>query len=350
VTRAILHVLPHRGGGVETYIDLLESIDGFGHARLALASGRTALGGVRSMARRYPHVARAARDADVVHVHGDMATALALPLLARVRMPAVWTTHGLHFLRRVQGAARGGFELALRRAMAATTVTICTSEAERCELLALSPGDRAAAAALLVVRNGIELPAPVDPLARAAARDELGLLDGALAVLFLGELEQRKRPLDAIAAAEAARREGAHVVLLVAGDGPQAGDVRARAGEAVRALGWRDDVSSLLAAGDVLVMPSEREGLSFAVLEAMGAGLALVVSDGPGNPEAVNDAGIVVPVGDVGALAAALVRLAARPSEVRRLGEAARLRVATTLTADALRTGVAAAYAAALAG
>jgi glycosyltransferase involved in cell wall biosynthesis len=302
------------------------------------------------MTRRYPHVARAAHDADVVHVHGDMATALALPLLARVRRPAVWTTHGLHVLRRVEGPARGGFERALRRAIAATACTICTSEGERCELLALSPGDRAAAAALRVVRNGIELPAPVDSLARVAARDDLGLPGGALAVLFLGELEQRKRPLDAIAAAERARRDGAPVVLLVAGEGPQAAAVQARAADAVRPLGHRDDVPSLLAAADVLVMPSEREGLSFAVLEAMGAGLAIVVSDGPGNPEAVGDAGIVVPVGDVGALAAALARLATNPEEVRRLGEAARLRVATTLTADALRAGVAAAYAAALAG
>ena len=130
---------------------------------------------------------------------------------------------------------------------------------------------------------------------------------------------------------------GAPVVLLVAGDGPQAAEVRARAGDGVRALGQRDDVPALLAAADVLVMPSEREGLSFAVLEAMGAGLALVVSDGAGNPEAVGDAGIVVAVGDIDGLAAALATLATDHAQVQRLGAAARRRVLTELTAESLR-------------
>ena len=67
-------------------------------------------------------------------------------------------------------------------------------------------------------------------------------------------------------------------------------------------------------------MPSEREGLSFAVIEAMGSGLAIVVSDGPGNPEAIGDAGIVVAVGDVEALAATLGELARDPAQLRRLG------------------------------
>jgi len=41
VTLTVLHVLPHAGGGAETYIDLLEAMDGVRHERLALSSGRT---------------------------------------------------------------------------------------------------------------------------------------------------------------------------------------------------------------------------------------------------------------------------------------------------------------------
>ena len=62
-------------------------------------------------------------------------------------------------------------------------------------------------------------------------------------------------------------------------------------------------------------MPSEREGLALAVLEAMAHERPLVVSDGLGNPEAVGAAGAVVPVGDVPALADAMGRLAANPAE-----------------------------------
>jgi glycosyltransferase involved in cell wall biosynthesis len=338
-------VLPHRGGGAETYIDLLEAIEGYDHGRLALAGGRTPAAAAASLGGRYARIARRARHVDLVHLHGDVAAALALPLLRR--RPAVWTTHGLHLARRASGLPLHALRAALRRVIGACACTICTSEAERGELRALAG---AHAGRLAVVRNGIELPAPVAARARAQARAALDLADGQLAVLFLGELEARKRPLDAIAAAERARDAGAPVVLLVAGDGPLGAEVGARSGAAVRPLGFRRDRERLLAAADVLVMPSEREGLSFAILEAMGAGVAPVVSDGPGNPEAVGGAGIVVPVGDVGALARTLARLAAQPHEVRALGAAARERVATTLTADALRAGVGAAYRRALAG
>jgi glycosyltransferase involved in cell wall biosynthesis len=84
------------------------------------------------------------------------------------------------------------------------------------------------------------------------------------------------------------------------------------------------------------------------VIEAMGSGLAIVVSDGPGNPEAIGDAGIVIGLGDVDGLAATLGELARDPAQLRRLGWSARRRVLETLTADSLRAGVAAAYDAAL--
>jgi glycosyltransferase involved in cell wall biosynthesis len=112
-------------------------------------------------------------------------------------------------------------------------------------------------------------------------------------------------------------------------------------------VGQHSDTSGLLAAADVLVMPSEREGMSFAVLEGMRAGLATIVSDGPGNPEAVGNAGIVLPVGDVRGLAATLERLAGDRDALRRLGADACRRIATTLTGDSLRAGVAHAYGAA---
>jgi len=341
---AVLHVLPHRGGGGETYISLLEGMEGFSHERAYLAAARSAGAGGRSIPARWPGIARRARRADLVHLHGDVAAALGSP--AVLGRPAVWTTHGLHFLRRATGVTGAAARAAVRVSIGATARTICTSEAERLELAGLV-GARLGPR-LLTVHNGIELPPPPADAERAAARSALGLQEGELAVLFLGELEPRKAPLVAIEAVEQARASGARVVLLVAGDGPLADEVGARAGKAVRPLGFRDDAPALLAGADVLVMPSEREGLSFAVLEAMGRGLALVVSDGPGNAEAVGDTGIVVPVGDVGALAGALADLAARPEERRRLGEAARERVAGELSAQRFVAGVAGAYATAL--
>ncbi|MEX2195798.1 MAG: glycosyltransferase family 4 protein [Thermoleophilaceae bacterium] len=343
MTPLALHVLPHRGGGGEAYVDLMERITGFEHERVPLSSGRTPASAAVSLPLRWPAVAARARRASLVHAHGDMAAILALPLL-RGR-PSVWSTHGLHFLRRARGTRLGFARRGLRAAVAAAECTICTSEAERTELAEIAAPEHAGR--LVLIYNGLE-PSPVaGPEERAAARAGLGLAEDEVAVLYLGRLEERKDPLTAVAAAEAA---DGPVVLLLAGDGPLLSGAERRAGASVRVLGHRDDGPALLAASDVFVMPSEREGLSYAVLEAMAAGLAMVVSDGPGNPEAVGDAGVVVPFGDERALAAALSRLAGDPAERERLGAAGRARVLDRFTAEQMVRETAAVYEAVGAG
>lgn len=314
----ILHVLPHRGGGAETFIDHLEGIPGHTHTRLALSPSREPLRAAPALALAWPRVGAALRGHDLLHGHGDMATAIAAPLLGR--RPSVWSSHGLHFLRRATGPAARLHGAALRRA-GRHALTTTQSEAERADLLAIGvPGP------IEIVPNGVEVPAP-DPVARARVRAELGLAADAVVALYAAQLEPRKGPRDAVAAA---RRAG--VTLLVAGEGPLEAELRAQADATVRVLGFRRDLPDLLQAADLFLMPSEREGQSMAVLEAMAAGRALVVSDGPGNPEAVADTGVVTPYGDVDALAAALASLAADPAARARLGAAARARVEAELS------------------
>jgi glycosyltransferase involved in cell wall biosynthesis len=332
---AVLHVLPHRGGGAETYLDLLERLEGVSHERVPLSASRSplavlpsqALGGRRALQ-------GAAARAGLVHAHGDVAAALALPLLRA--HPSVWTTHGLHLLRRARGPARRAIVAGVREAVRATTVTLCCSRAEADELArVIEPGltDR-----LRVVPNGVDLPPP----AERPPHEELR-------ALYLGRLEARKDPLTAVRAANRAWVGGASVRLRVAGDGPLERAVRAEAGPAVEVLGFRSDASALLRAADAFVLPSRREGISFAVLEAMAQGLAMVVAEEAGNQEAVGDAGLVLPAGDVQAFAEALAGLAGDPARRAALGEAARARVGAEYTVGRLLDGVGQAYDAALA-
>ena len=74
-------------------------------------------------------------NADVVHAHGDMASVLMCGVLRG--HPSLWTTHGMSFLRRTDGARHDLFARRLRAVVAATQVTVCTTDAERQELLAL---------------------------------------------------------------------------------------------------------------------------------------------------------------------------------------------------------------------
>jgi glycosyltransferase involved in cell wall biosynthesis len=136
-----------------------------------------------------------------------------------------------------------------------------------------------------------------------------------------------------------ARARGAPLLLLVAGEGELAPAVAAAGGEAVRMLGFQADVQRVLAASELFVMPSAREGTSLAVLEAMASGLAAVVSDGPGNPEAVGDAGVVVPFGAVGAFSEALERLTREPLTRKRLASAAQERVAREFSIESFLSG-----------
>jgi glycosyltransferase involved in cell wall biosynthesis len=320
---SVLHLLPHPGGGGEKYIDLLQGMPGYRHRRECLSASRSALAAVPSMVARAPRLRREARDYDLVHIHGDTAAMIALPLLHR--RPGVVSTHGLSFLRRARGVPLLLARARFARVMRTAGLVVCSSQDERAELIELAAGG---GGKLAVVPNGIELPAAADGDRRGATRAALGLASEETVALYLGLLDRYKDPLTAVRAAEGARLRGARLTLLVAGDGPLLEAVRGAAGPATRVLGFREDAERLLEAADIFVMPSRREGSSYALLEAMGHGLAIVASHGPGIPEMLGSAGILAAAGDVDAFADGLLVLASDAEERGRLGASARARVA----------------------
>ena len=139
-------------------------------------------------------------------------------------------------------------------------------------------------------------------------------------------------------------------MLLIAGGGPLEREVLARESAGVRPLGHRDDLENLYAAADLFLLPSHREGMSFALLEAMAHGLAPIVADGSGNAETVGDAGAIFPAGDVAAMSELLAGLAADPDARARLGAAARERVRAEFGIERFLAATRDQYEAALAG
>jgi len=123
------------------------------------------------------------------------------------------------------------------------------------------------------------------------------------------------------------------VRLLLVGEGPSREGLEDAAQELgivdrVHFLGFRDDVPRVLSALDCFVLPSLSEGLSIATLEAMAAGLPVVVTDSGGPSELVSDgeSGLIVPPGDSSALAQALIAVLHDHDLAGRLGRAARRR------------------------
>jgi glycosyltransferase involved in cell wall biosynthesis len=90
--------------------------------------------------------------------------------------------------------------------------------------------------------------------------------------------------------------------------------------------GVRRDMPELYALMDVFVLPSHREGFPRSVMEASAMGVPCVVTDIRGCREAVEHGrnGLLVPLGDVPALAEAIVRLITSPNEARRMSEEGR--------------------------
>jgi glycosyltransferase involved in cell wall biosynthesis len=312
--RRVLHVLPHPGGGGEEYVRLLEAMEGFRFERMFLTRTKSPL----AAAAKVPAVARRARRCDLMQVHGDAASIVCLPVLGR--RPSVLTTHGLHLLRRSSGLRGALVQRGIKVAVARSVATICNSAAD-CDELAEVVGS---AERLTSIPNGIEIPASIASDEREFQRRDLGLDSSDVAVLWAGALEAYKDPLTFVRAITAA---GPPVMGVMAGDGSMRSEIESHAGGRLRILGHRDDLDHILPACEVFAITSEREGVSLALLEAMAHRLPVVVSDYRANADVVGEDGIVFPLGEADALAAALLRLAAS-SELRdELGGRGRQRV-----------------------
>lgn len=173
---------------------------------------------------------------------------------------------------------------------------------------------------------------PIEPGERARARSDLAV-DQRPVVLYLGALTAEKCVHIAIDALEAV----GEAVLLVVGDGPLRDDLVRHAaplGDRVRFLGAVDDAAAVLAAADVVVLPSRTEGVPGVLIEAGLRGLAAVATPVGGVPTVVEDGvtGVLVPPGDALALASGIRTALADPA----LGRRARERCLAHFTLDAV--------------
>ena len=170
--------------------------------------------------------------------------------------------------------------------------------------------------------------------ARTEARARLGLDPRAVTVGTVATFTPKKDHAGLIAAFERIRAEEDDARLLLIGTGPLEDAVRAEVSRRglereVMFLGPRMDVLSLLPALDVFVLGSRFEGLPISLLEAMAAEVACVATRVGGIPEAITDGvtGRLVPPGDPGSLAAAVLELLQEPERRAAIAASGRERV-----------------------
>lgn len=271
----------------------------------------------------------------LVHAHFATDGLLALPLARALGVPLVTTLHGFDVSRSRGALLRSGrlswmrYALAGERLRRGGALFIAVSDAVRRRALARGFAE----ARTVTLHNGVDLAR----FAPGAAAREPGL------ILHVGRLVEKKgTPLLLRAFHQVAERH-AHARLVIIGDGPLRLRLQAAAPgvEFIGALS-PEDVARWLSRAELLAAPSltagdgDAEGLPTIVLEAAAAALPVIVSDHAGLPEAVQHGvtGLVVPEGDVRALAGALDTLLASRELRARMGDAARHRAETMFDAE----------------
>jgi glycosyltransferase involved in cell wall biosynthesis len=286
--------------------------------------------------------------ADVVHAHGLRAGLVGAAALGRLRgrtgrPPAYLVTwHNAVLGGGPRRRVYGWLERVVARS-ADVTLGASSDLVER--VRALGGAD---------VRLGPVSAPPLEPPSRARAevRAELGAADRPL-LLCVGRLHPQKGyPVLLDAARTWARRDPVPLVA-VAGSGPSEGVLAARIaaeGLPVSLLGRRPDVPDLLAAADLVVLPSVWEARALVAQEALRSGVPLVATRVGGIPELVGDAALLVPSGDAAALAAAVERVLDDPAVGDLLAARGRRQAQTWPDDAGTAAHVAAAYADARAG
>ncbi len=281
---------------------------------------------------------------DVVHGHDWVVAEAAASLVAAGSGTMVVTVHateaGLYqghldtpFSRR-----RHAIEQSL---VAQATRTIVCSTAMHHEVVRALAADPERT---VVVPNGVDVQAwQTSQQERDQARRALGLTSHDPLLVLVGRLEWEKGAQDAIEALGLLADEGVVAHLALIGNGARRDDLARQAQQRgvaafVHPLGRMEDaqVTHVVAAADVALVPSRYEPFGIVALEAMAAGTPVVVTSTGGLPDLVEDgiSGLVVPPAAPEALASAIGHLLADASTRESLAAAARQRVITRFSWD----------------
>jgi glycosyltransferase involved in cell wall biosynthesis len=297
----------------------------------------TVLSLARQLRRRRPHIVHTQGRGDPF---GRLAARLA-------RVPVVFSTTAMISSRY---EVEESWRKALYRAIDLTTNRLVDRYivVNRASVEALTDRHRIPASRVAVIPNGIEIDRydPERPN-RGAWRERLGVPAGATLIGGVGRLTWQKGFPDLIKALAAL--DDPDLYLVIAGDGPEWGDLRTLAtgldvSRRVIFAGFVDDIPGLLGDLDLFVLSSLREGHPMVLLEAMAMGLPVVATDIDGVGDTITEGvdGMLVPPSDVAALVESMRELMSSVDAASRLGRNARKKIEQEYTVDRMvrRTSV----------
>jgi glycosyltransferase involved in cell wall biosynthesis len=270
-------------------------------------------------------IARTAQGCDLIHAHFTLSAAAALAGSAWHGLPVIATVHGSDIFQVPKLPGGAAFTRStLRRAAAVTTVSSALRQA--CLSLGVPAGH------VSVISNSVDtaLYAPQPGMQAGGDWDKRQPV-----ILFVGSLIARKGVDTLLRAFAALAPELPEYRLVIAGEGPEQGNLAALAqslgiAPRVEFPGFLSqvDIAAWMQRARLFTLPSNEEGQGVVLLEAMASGLPVAASDVGGIPEVVVEGtGRLFPAGDAPALAAQIRAMLAGPALWRQLGAAGRRHV-----------------------
>ena len=273
------------------------------------------------------------QEIDVLHTHGYKTDLVGLLAARGTPCKTLSTPHGW--------SVNAGFKLQVYEALDRFSFLFMDAVAplsqDLCDGLQSLPGLKSK---LHLIENAVDL-SEID------ARSEMPEMlrhwreAGRIVIGYIGQLISRKRIDTLIQAFHALEIPNKQLCLI--GDGPQRAELESLAErlderDNIAFLGFRGDRIDFLKGFDIFVLPSELEGIPRCLMEATGAGIAVIASDIPGCRDVVlpEQTGLLVPVGDSAALSRQMRRLTEDQELRGRLARDGAERTRRRYSADAL--------------
>jgi glycosyltransferase involved in cell wall biosynthesis len=214
---------------------------------------------------------------------------------------------------------------------------ICVSDSNRRDLIDECP---AAATRVQTVYNGVDPSAFPSQTNRKKVREELGIVSGPVLVM-IARLTEAKGHRFLLQALPHLIEAWPQLCCVFVGDGELRDQLHRLTVElaverSCRFLGVREDIADILAAADVVVLPSLSEGFPFVLLEALAMGCPVVASRVNGTPELIehHKTGLLVPARDSQALMMAIQEVLSNPTAAAKMGAEGRAVVRERFTVD----------------
>jgi glycosyltransferase involved in cell wall biosynthesis len=284
---------------------------------------------------------------DIVHTHGARALSNLIRPAARLGIPVVHTVHGWSFHDHLPAWKRRARIMGERYLTGKASMNIAVSGSNERIGKALF----GAAFRCEVINNGVDLSVYAGER-QANIRQEFGIAPDAVVISWVARFIHDKNPLPLIRAFARVLSSHPETRLVLVGDGPAREPAMRLAEElgvsgTVVFPGFRSDVPDILAASDIFVLPSIKEGLPVSLIEAMAMRNAVIATDVQGCIDVVThekDGLLVSLQGLEDGLTAALSQLLDDPAKRERLAEQGRATVEERFNATVMARKIEALY------